>query len=131
MKPVIVFIQRNPLVAYFILAYIFAWSFVPLIAISPVYGLPGLFAPALAGLIVSWVIGGRAQAAELVGKLIIWRVSFVWYLLALGLPFVLSFLVAMLGRFFNADPSFQLAPLTPLGLIVFMLVVGEELGWRG
>lgn len=124
-------IQRHPLPAYFILAYVFAWIFTPLIAISPVYGLPGLFAPALAGLIVTRITGGRTQVSEYWSKLRIWRVNFVWYLLALGLPVVFSFLVALLGRFFGGDPVLQLSPISPLVSIVFILVVGEELGWRG
>jgi len=131
MKSLTSLIQRNPLTAFFILAYAFAWVFTPLIAISPIYGLPGLFAPALAGLIVCSVTGGRAQVCEYWSKLMIWRVSLVWYLLALGLPILLSFLVAVLARFFGAPAGLQPAPLTPLGLVVFILVVGEELGWRG
>jgi membrane protease YdiL (CAAX protease family) len=125
------FIHRNALIAYFILAYAFSWIFYPLIEISPMYGLPGLFAPALAAIIVSWVTGGRSQVGGLVRKLAIWRVGFIWYVIALGLPVVLSLLVAVLGRFFGGDPVLQLAPITPLAVIVFVLVVGEELGWRG
>jgi len=125
------FIHRHPLPAYFILAYAFAWAFTPLIAISPIYGLPGLFAPALAGLIVCSATGGRAQVREYWSRLKIWQVRLIWYLLALGLPVLLSFLVAVLARFFGAPAALQPAPLTPLGLVVFILVVGEELGWRG
>jgi len=124
------FIQRNPLIAYFILAFAFAWVFIPLIAISPVYGLPGLFAPAIAGFIVSRVTGGRAQVRELFGKLAIWRVNIAWYGIALGLPVLLCFLVALLARFFS-DGVLQVATITPLAIIIFGLVVGEELGWRG
>jgi membrane protease YdiL (CAAX protease family) len=131
MKTLASAIQRYPLVAYFVLAYAFAWMFAPLIAISPVYGLPGLFTPALAGIIVSRVTGGQTQVSLLLRKLAIWRVNLAWYLIALGLPFLLSFFVALLGRLLGDDPAFQLAPLTPLGLVVFVLVVGEELGWRG
>jgi len=125
------FIQRRPLPTYFILAYAFAWAFAPLIAISPMYGLPGLFAPALAGIIVFGVTCGRAQVSELFSRLTIWRVSFVWYPIALGLPVALSFLVAVVGWFFGAGSALEPAPITPLALIVFILVVGEELGWRG
>jgi membrane protease YdiL (CAAX protease family) len=131
MKQLTSFIQRRPLLAYFLLAYVIAWAFTPLIAISPLYGLPALFAPALAGIIVSGGTGGPAQVGLLLRKLLIWRVNLVWYLVALGFPVVLSLLVALMGRLFGADPVFQPAPFTPLGLVVFVLVVGEELGWRG
>lgn len=59
MKTLAGFIQRRPLPVYFFLAYLFSWVFYPLIAVSPVYGLPGLFAPALAAVIVVWATGGR------------------------------------------------------------------------
>ena len=127
MKPVTTFMQRRPLVAYFMLAFVLAWAFTPLIAISPLYGLPGLFAPALAGYIVSRVTGSPAQVSGYWNKLRIWRVNFVWYLLALGLPVVLSFFVAMLDRLLGSDPLLQMAPITPLSMIVFILVVGESL----
>ena len=131
MKPLISFIQRKPLLTYFLLAYAFAWALAPLIAISPMYGLPGLFAPALAGIIIVGLRGGRTQVGLLLRKLAIWRVGLVWYLVALGLPFLVSFLASAPARFLHPGASFELAPLTPLGLVVFVLVVGEELGWRG
>jgi membrane protease YdiL (CAAX protease family) len=67
----------------------------------------------------------------LLRKLMIWRVGVVWYLVALGLPILISFLASAPGKFFNAEATFEFAPLTPLSLVVFVLVVGEELGWRG
>jgi len=131
MNKLTAFIQRYPLLVYFVLAYAFAWALAPLITISPMYGLPGLFAPALAAIIVSGVIGGRTQVSSLLRKLTVWRVNPVWYLVALGLPFLISFIASAPGKYLNSNSSYELAPLTPLGLVVFVLVVGEELGWRG
>jgi membrane protease YdiL (CAAX protease family) len=131
MKSISQFINRYELISYFFLAYLFAWIFYPLIAVSPVYGLPGLFAPAVAAIIVTGAKGGRPEIGRLLRKLAIWRVSFIWYVVALGLPVLLSISVALLGRFFGGSPVIELAPITPLALIVFVLVVGEELGWRG
>ena len=131
MKKLTAIIQRYPLPAYFLLAYAFAWILAPLIAVSPMYGLPGLFAPTLAAILVSWATDGRAQAGLLLRKLTIWRVNLVWYLVALGLPFLISFVASASGKYLNSKSSYELAPLTPLGLVVFVLVVGEELGWRG
>jgi membrane protease YdiL (CAAX protease family) len=122
---------RRPLLVFFILAYLFAWIWYPLIAISPVYGLPGLFAPALAACIVVWITGGRTEVGRLIRKLAIWRVGWFWYLVALALPFALSYIVAMLAGYIDPGSDFQLAPITPLAAIVFVLVVGEEIGWRG
>ena len=131
MNTLIAFLHRRPLPAYFILAYAFAWIFYPLIAISPIFGIPALFAPALAAIIVSWATGGRPQVGRLLSRVTIWRVHIIWYVIALGLPVALSFLVSLLGRLFGSSSSIVLAPITPLALIVFVLVIGEELGWRG
>jgi uncharacterized protein len=131
MRTLIALTQRRPLPAYFILAYAFAWIFYPLIAISPVFGLPALFAPALAAIIVSLATGGRSEVGRLLSRVTIWRVNFIWYVIALGLPVALSFLISVLGRFFGGSSSLELAPITPLALVVFVLVIGEELGWRG
>lgn len=131
MKALSQLIDRFPIAAYFFLAYAFAWILYPLIAISPLAGLPGLFAPALAAIIVCWALGGRAMAGKLLNSLALWRVSIVWYLIALGLPVLLTFIVGVLARLMGHDTSIQLAPITPLALIVFVLVVGEEIGWRG
>jgi membrane protease YdiL (CAAX protease family) len=131
MRSISQFINRYELISYFFLAYLFAWIFYPLIAVSPVYGLPGLFAPAVAAIIVTGAKGGRPEIGRLLRKLAIWRVSFIWYVVALGLPVLLSISVALLGRFFGSSPVIELAPITPLSLIVFVLVVGEEIGWRG
>jgi membrane protease YdiL (CAAX protease family) len=125
------FVKRFPLLIYFILAYTFAWAFYPLIKISAVYGVPGLFAPAVAAIIVCWLAGGRLSVNRLLGTLSVWRIHVIWYVMALGLPMALTLVVALLSRFFGADPALAFAPITPLALIFFVLVVGEEIGWRG
>lgn len=71
MKILTAFIQRRPLPAYFVLAYAFAWIFCPLIAISPIFGIPALFAPALSVIIVSWATGGRPQVGRLLSRVTI------------------------------------------------------------
>jgi membrane protease YdiL (CAAX protease family) len=125
------FVKRYPLIIYFVLAYAFAWAFYPLIKISAVYGVPGLFAPALAAIIVSGIVGGRPRAGRLLRTLTTWRVNVIWYVTALGLPIVLTAIVALLSRFLGADSALEFAPITPLAAIVFVFVVGEEMGWRG
>jgi len=131
MRSISQLVRSHPLFSYFILAYAFAWILYPLILISPVYGVPGLFAPALAAVVVSAVLGGRSEVGRLLRKLAIWRVDFIWYIVALGLPALLSFMVAVAGRFFGGEAVLELSPITPLGVVIFILVVGEEIGWRG
>ena len=86
MKALLQFIRRSPLLIYFIMAYAFASILSSLIAISPLYGIPGLFAPALAAIIVFWMSGGRVQVGRLLELLTMGRVNFIW----LSLSFFLS-----------------------------------------
>jgi membrane protease YdiL (CAAX protease family) len=124
-------LARRPVVTYFVLAYLFAWAIMPLISVSPRFGLSGLFAPAAAALIVAGLTEGRAGVRRLLGTLGIWRIDPICYLVALGLPPAISAAAAVLAA--SRAPAFavELAPVSPIGLLVFVLVVGEELGWRG
>jgi len=55
------FVKRHPLVGFFILAYALTWPLIPLVSVSPLFGLPALFGPALAAIIVAAVVdGGRS-----------------------------------------------------------------------
>jgi len=60
-----------------------------------------------------------------------WRVGLPWYVIALGLPTVLSLATAALAYLLGAPKLLQVGILTIFDIILFVLVVGEELGWRG
>ena len=105
MQTISFFVRRRPLLVYFILAYVFAWLLAPLILISPMYGAPGLIAPALAAVIVTGLTGGPPEVSRLLRKLTVWRVSFIWYLVVLGLPVILSFLTAFIAKIINPGQS--------------------------
>ena len=124
-------IKRHPLFFYFLLAYALTWILTPLIAISPLYGLPGLFAPAIAAVLVTHITEGREAVRQLLGRLRIWRVGAQWYLFALAFPLPVSAIIMYLGVLFGAPNQVQLSPVTGLSLVIFMMVVGEEIGWRG
>jgi membrane protease YdiL (CAAX protease family) len=124
-------VRRNPLPTFFILAYALTWALTPLIAISPALGIPGLLMPAVAGAIVARITGGKEGVRAVFSRLLVWRVGWVWYLVVLGLPFVLSGVMMLLGVLLGADNQIQVAPVSVLSAVIFVLVVGEELGWRG
>jgi membrane protease YdiL (CAAX protease family) len=124
-------IGRHQLVAFFALAYAFAWSLSLLTSVSLAFGFLALFGPAAAALIVAALAEGRAGVRDLLGRLAIWRVGPGWYAVALGLPALLSLLVVGLGIALGAPAEIRFSDLSPLTLTLFLLVVGEELGWRG
>jgi membrane protease YdiL (CAAX protease family) len=124
-------IKRYLLASYFLLAYAFAWSLVLLSSVSLLFGFLALFGPAAAALIVTAVAEGRTGMRALFQCVAIWRVGLHWYAVALGLPAVLSLGVVGLGIALGAPTEVRFNELSPLTVILFFLVIGEELGWRG
>jgi membrane protease YdiL (CAAX protease family) len=143
----LVFIRNHPLVSFFALAFGLTWAImIPGVVAS--YGLidfpnavPLLlvmsYGPTIAAIAVSASLGGRAAIKSLLGRLLIWRVGFRWYAVALLLngAVVLAALgvYALLG---NALPPFPvLGPGLLLDVVLTFVVValvnGEEIGWRG
>jgi CAAX protease family protein len=124
-------IKRHPLVAYFVLAYAMTWPLIPLVSVSPLLGFPALFGPALAAVIVTAVTNGVPGLEDLLGRLVRWRVGARWYAVALGLPVALALTAAGLHLLLGAQTSVDFGGLSVLNFVVFVLIVGEELGWRG
>ena len=123
--------RRHPLIAYFLLAYALTWWIYPLLKFSPLLGIPGLFGPALAAMIMAGITGGSAGVRELLTRTVRWRVGLPWYAYALGVPAVLAVAAAGLSYLPSGSEFARLGQLSVLDFVVFVLVVGEELGWRG
>jgi membrane protease YdiL (CAAX protease family) len=125
-------IKQYPLIAFFVLAYAVAWAFVP-------FGSFGAFGPLVAALIVIPLTRGRAGLKELGARMIRWRVGWVWYAVALGMPLAVHLATAGL----TVASGGAVAPLTMSSVTTFLLVfavrlvnptdgpLGEEPGWRG
>jgi hypothetical protein len=67
-------VRRHPLIAFFVLAYLLTWWTYPLLTFSPLLGIPGLFGPALAAMIMAAVTDGsrvsrRCSAGSFFGGL--------------------------------------------------------------
>jgi len=124
-------VRKHPLIAFFVLAYLLTWWIYPLLQFSPLLGIFGLFGPALAAIIVAAVTKGKAGVKALLSRIVRWRVGTPWYLVALGLPTVLSLVAAALAYLVGESEYIRVGPLAPIELVLFVFVVGEELGWRG
>ncbi len=123
-------VENRPIATFFLLAYALTWGLLPLIRFSPVFGLLALLAPATAALVVAGITCGRDAARGVLRRIVIWRVSPWYYLVALGLPPAIGYLVAQAASIRDGGPV-HLAPVTPITWVLFALIVGEELGWRG
>lgn len=75
MDTITAFVKRHPLVAFFVLAYALTWPLIPLVTVSPLWGFPALFGPALAAIIVAAITDGRAGLRDLLSRLVRWRVG--------------------------------------------------------
>jgi uncharacterized protein len=131
MRTVLEPVKRQPLIAFFVLAYALTWPLIPLVSLSPLWGFPALFGPALAAIIVVSVADGRAGLKDLLGRIVRWRVGARWYAVALGLPAILALTAAGLHIVLGARAPVEFGGLSVLSFAVFVLIVGEELGWRG
>jgi membrane protease YdiL (CAAX protease family) len=134
-------------VAFFVLAFALTWAImIPLVLSS--YGLfpfpdavPLLivmgYGATFAAVIVTGALGGRPAIRALLGRLLIWRVGWRWWGVAVFLnAAIILGALGLYGLLGNAVPSFP--PLVPsllldvvLTFVIVGLVNGEEIGWRG
>jgi uncharacterized protein len=148
-------LARHPLTFYFIIAFAGTWltelpyvlskhgagilqfsspMLTLLIWTSPVSVFMG---PFLAAFVMTGATEGRAGIGRFLRRFVLWRVGFRWYLFAfLGVPVIcvlsVVFIPGVLGSFKGLG---ALAPLSLLGVFVYVLflggALGEEPGWRG
>jgi membrane protease YdiL (CAAX protease family) len=148
-------LARHPLVSFFVMAYAFTWlvwapwvlgedgaGLLPINISQTASGYLNataiLAGPTLSAFIMTATTEGREGVRCLLGRLVLWRVGFRWYLFALlGVP-----LIMLVGTMiYSGDlpnlgalggPSYLLSYLGTYALVV---VLGgplfEEIGWRG
>jgi uncharacterized protein len=99
----------------------------------------GTFAPSIIALFLTWRYAGRTELHRLLSKASIWRVSPIWYVIAIAGP-ALVMLLAMGIHVLLGGTVPDYVPFGARWLIVavnFVLVfliggpLGEEFGWRG
>jgi uncharacterized protein len=142
-------VRTHPVVSFFVLAYGLSWAYwIPLaitgVRVSPgshATHFPGLFGPALAAFIVTFVVEGKPGIVALARRLVlvsrpIWR---FWFYALSPVAFLLAALVAAIPAHMSLPPLRDFAlysglPALGLPLIVLLAVFsgfGEETGWRG
>jgi uncharacterized protein len=120
------------LFTFFMLAYALTWTMVALIPVAFLFALLALFGPALAAVVVSGVAHGRRGVANLLRPLGMWRVGAVQYVLAVGVPLVVAVFAQVVHSIaFGGPIGVSSEASIPLVALLAVLVVGEEIGWRG
>ena len=97
-------IRRHPVITFFLLTYALSWGAIPW---------QSFFAPGVlvAALIVVSLTEGVAGLKAMGSRLIRWRVSWIWYALALGVPLAIKFASIGLNNAFGA-PAAHIAEFT-------------------
>lgn len=108
MQTIVATIRRWRIAAFFAMAYVFAWALFPLFLVSKELGFLAFFAPAVAALFISFAVGGRAQVRTLLRTITVWRVKLLWYLVAIGLPILLSLALPVIAVLTGSAAGFQL-----------------------
>lgn len=119
-----------PIIVYFALAFSITWVLLPLTRISIAFSLLALCGPAAAAVITA-TIWRREELVGLWRRTIRWRTDGRWYLLALLLPLLVSGVRSCMEYVLGAPGPIRFQPISTLNLIVFALIAGEEIGWRG
>jgi membrane protease YdiL (CAAX protease family) len=133
-------IGRHPVIWFFGLAYAISWPFWLLSHLaggtpSTVLIVIGGFGPMLAAAIVISRTGG--SLSEWLRSILRWRVSWLYYAYALGLPVLLAVILnlalATLGERPDVSLVVERAPAYLQTLLLTAVILGgqEEPGWRG
>jgi hypothetical protein len=132
MSPVSSLVKRYPIITFFVLSYVLAWTLVP-------FGSFGAYGPLVAALVVVPMTQGVAGLKELSLRVIRWRVRWYWYAVALGVPLAVHLAVVGLNVASGAGvPSLTFASLTTFLMVFAIRLVnptdgplGENPGWQG
>lgn len=149
--------QRYQLVIFFVLAYGFTWAYwVPQALVlrglldgkvPEFLSIVAGYGPALAAIIVTGIVSGRAGLGQLFRRLVLWRVGIQWYVVVLFLPVATSLTALGIHRLLGGTtssaataPALEFLPGAPLGQQIMIMALiftlgfdglGEEMGWRG
>ncbi len=153
MLAITAFIKQHPVLACYVLTFVISWGGVLLLIGGP-GGIPGTpeqiasliwlvvlaleLGPPVAGLVLTGLVSGRAGYAEILARLLRWRVGLRWYAIALLTAPLLGTAVLLAlslispaylpGILTASDKASLLLPAVAAGLLGGF---GEELGWTG
>jgi membrane protease YdiL (CAAX protease family) len=131
---------------YFVLAFAFTWFFWGLavlgargvIPLLPGFMVIGTFGPLVAAVVITAQESGQAEVRSLLGRVVLWRVSPIWYIVVILGPILLYLAAMALNVALGGQPPDLSALVGALPIVlaisVYMLIfvtLGEEVGWRG
>ena len=135
--------NQHALLAYFLIAFVFTWSFhfsidflgytfvMDLSSPSMALYLVGLMGPLVAGIVVSALLSGGPGVRSLLAQGVKWHFALRWYLVAiLAIPSINLLNIAIFHDSVPANMGWLvIVPVLIFGQI--WVVIAEEFGWRG
>ena len=142
MQPITLYRSTNRIIEFFALAFALTWGvWLPFRLFGEPGGdlvrIMGTFGPTLAALILTAAHDGTAGLYRLLRRFFVWRVSWPWYLFSLlGTAGVVLPSIWLHMRLGGDAPTFNDAEdwyliFVYFFCILFLSVLGEEIGWRG
>ncbi|HEX5825846.1 MAG TPA: CPBP family intramembrane glutamic endopeptidase [Candidatus Limnocylindrales bacterium] len=125
--PVRSMISGHPIASYVAIAAASSWALTGLLSVSILFGLLALFGPTVGAIVVSWADG---SLVELRHRITDWRAAPGLYALAVGVPFAVAATAAALWMV-AGHPAPGIGSIGAIEILIFVLVIGEEIGWRG
>jgi uncharacterized protein len=141
-------IRRSPLACFVVLAYAISWAWMfPFVAAGDVVRkgvgwpthFPALLGPAIAALVVTALVWGRAGVRDLLARMARWRMPLRWWAATLspvaflGVALAVALAAGKLprGSDFGRYSGLSAIGLVPVWVIAILITFGEEAGWRG
>ena len=132
-------LKDNKLLIFFILSYIISWSLWGLSTVTDLSGLEilGRFGPSLAALILLFIYKEKNELVEVRNRLFKANVNYRYYLISLLGPAIIVLPSILINQLITGTtPTFNDASEWYLIIVIFfyvlfLSVIGEEIGWRG
>src|SRR5919112_5952810 len=138
-------VRRHPLITFFVLTYALAWIlWLPLVVLQDtIPAAPGLVlvllgsnVPSLLAIVLTVLLLGRGALRKLLGRLLIWRVNPLWYLVVVLGPAALAGGMVAFNAFVGGPAISVSVPLLTVVITLAFFIfpgsaLGEEIGWRG
>jgi membrane protease YdiL (CAAX protease family) len=134
-------VRGHPLHAFFLATFAVTWAYeIAVFGLLDLefipWSIPGTFVPAIAAVVVTRAVDGKAGLRAFLRRLVLWRVPARWYVFALVvLPtVVVAGYVFMPDPKQNVDDGALMIAATYLSSLVILTLMGggqEEPGWRG
>jgi membrane protease YdiL (CAAX protease family) len=138
-------VRRHPLITFFVLTYALAWFlWLPLVVLQDtipaaaglVLVLLGSNVPSLLAIVLTALLLGRGALRKLLGRLLIWRVNPLWYLVVVLGPAALAGGMVAFNAFVGGPAISVSVPLLTVVITLAFFIfpgsaLGEEIGWRG